>query len=470
MSAILRLVQPLTTYVPEVKPPARPVQFKQRAYWTTICLFFFLVCCQIPLFGVHISDSEDPLSFIRTIVASNRGTLMELGISPLVTASMIMQLLIGLGIIAVDRQVKEDQELAQRAEKLLAVLITFAEAVVYVFSGMYGPVSQLGPIRIVLILVQLLAAGIMVMLLDELLQKGYGLGSGISLFIATNVCETIFWKAFSPVTIQTQRGTEFEGAVIATFHAFLTKPLFQAIYVSFFRSGFPNLMNLIATLGVFLVVIYCQNLRVDLPVAIRGRRGVFGSHSIKLFYTANIPIILLSSCISNISFMSRLLHRSFPDNIFVSLIGSWEDVSGHSIPKGGLAYYLFPPTFTTMLYDPIHAIIYTIIILSSCAFLATLWLQVSQSSAKHVYEQFKQYDREIAGFPGYSTYHILNKYIPTAAAFGGIAVGLLTIFSDLVGAIGSGTSLLLCANIISGYVTGISGYMLENKDPGFMAD
>jgi preprotein translocase subunit SecY len=45
---------------------------------------------------------------------------------------------------------------------------------------------------------QLFFAGILVICLDELLQKGYGLGSGISLFIATNICESIIWKAFSP--------------------------------------------------------------------------------------------------------------------------------------------------------------------------------------------------------------------------------------------------------------------------------
>ena len=54
---------------------------------------------------------------------------------------------------------------------------------------------------------QLFVAGLIVLLLDELLQKGYGLGSGISLFIATNICETIVWKAFSPTTINTGRGT-----------------------------------------------------------------------------------------------------------------------------------------------------------------------------------------------------------------------------------------------------------------------
>lgn len=75
----------------------------------------------------------------------------------------------------------------------------------------------------VLIVAQLSVAGLIVLLLDELLQKGYGLGSGISLFIATNICEVILWKSFSPVTIRTEQGAEFEGAIIALFHFLFTK-------------------------------------------------------------------------------------------------------------------------------------------------------------------------------------------------------------------------------------------------------
>ena len=97
------------------------------------------------------------------------------------------------------------------------------------------------------------------LLLDELLQKGYGLGSGISLFIATNICETIVWKSFSPATINTGRGTEFEGAVIALFHLLATRSdKIRGLREAFYRQNLPNLMNLIATVFVFAVVIYFQ--------------------------------------------------------------------------------------------------------------------------------------------------------------------------------------------------------------------
>lgn len=121
---------------------------------------------------------------------------MELGISPIVTSGLVMQLLAGSRIIEVNQSLKEDRALFSGAQKLFGILITIGEAVAYVFSGMYGDLNSLGWGNAILIISQLFIAGMIVITLDELLQKGYGLGSGISLFIATNICENIIWKAF----------------------------------------------------------------------------------------------------------------------------------------------------------------------------------------------------------------------------------------------------------------------------------
>merc|ERR1719398_147509 len=169
------------------------------------------------------SKSADPFYWMRVILASNRGTLMELGISPIVTAGLVMQLMAGSRMIEVNQSLKEDRALFGGAQKLFGILITIGEAVAYVLSGMYGDVKDLGAGNAILIIIQLFFAGMVVIILDELLQKGYGLGSGISLFIATNICENIVWKAFSPTTINTGRGTEFEGCFIATFHLLFTR-------------------------------------------------------------------------------------------------------------------------------------------------------------------------------------------------------------------------------------------------------
>merc|ERR1712160_7800 len=245
------------------------------------------------LYGIIRQEGADPLYWLRVILASNKGTLMELGISPLVTSSMIMQLLQGAKIIEVNMGTKNDKELFQSAQKLFGLVITVGEALGYLLSGMYGPVADLGLIKSVLIVAQLSMAGVIVLLLDELLQKGYGLGSGISLFIATNICEIILWKSFSPITINTGRGTEFEGAIIALFHSTLTKSnRVMAIQHAFYRENVPNISSLLATVLVFLVVIYFQGFRVELTLSHRRVRGYKVPYPIKLFYTSNIPIIL----------------------------------------------------------------------------------------------------------------------------------------------------------------------------------
>merc|ERR1711970_912512 len=253
-----------------------------------------------------------------------RGTLMELGISPIVTSGLIMQLLAGAKLIEVGDTPK-DRALFSGAQKLFGMIITIGEALAYVHSGMYGEIKELGATNAILIILQLFIAGVIVIILDELLQKGYGLGSGISLFIATNICETIVWKAFSPTTVNVGRGTEFEGAIVALFHLLATKQdKVRALNEAFYRSNLPNLMNLLATIVVFLVVIYFQGFRVDLPIKSVRYRGQYSTYPIKLFYTSNIPIILQSALVSNLYVISQMLSTRFSGNFFVSLLGVWD--------------------------------------------------------------------------------------------------------------------------------------------------
>merc|ERR1719247_2451317 len=236
------------------------------------------------------------------------------------------------------------------------------EAVAYVMSGMYGSVRELGAGNAIIIISQLFFAGIIVIILDELMQMGYGLGSGISLFIATNICENIIWKAFSPTTMNTGKGTEFEGAVVALFHFLVTRTdKVQALKEAFYRQSAPNLTNLFATVLVFFIVIYFQGFHVDLGVKYQKVRGQQGSYPIKLFYTSNIPIILQTALVSNLYFFSQLLYRRFKSNMLVNLLGQWQeqDYGGASIPVGGLAYYMSPPTtFSDIWEDPFHALFY----------------------------------------------------------------------------------------------------------------
>lgn len=378
---------------------------------------------------------------------------MELGISPIVTSGLVMQLLAGSNIINVDQSLKEDRALFQGAQKLFGIVITIGESVAYVLSGMYGDVKDLGAGNAILIIIQLFFAGIVVIILDELLQKGYGLGSGISLFIATNICENIIWRAFSPTTINMGRGTEFEGAVIALFHLLITRPnKVTALREAFYRQNLPNCTNLLATVLVFVIVIYFQGFRVDLPVKYSKYRGQQGSYPIKLFYTSNIPIILQTALVSNLYFFSQLLYKRYPGNFLVNLLGKWQEVGGGAKPVAGLAYYVSPPeSLSDLVTDPFHALFYLTFILVACALFSKTWIEVSGSSPKDVAKQLKDQGMEIRGYRDQSTIKVLNRYIPIAAAFGGMCIGALTVVADFMGAIGSGTGILLAVTIIFQY-------------------
>mmetsp|Transcript_16616 Transcript_16616/g.32190 ORF Transcript_16616/g.32190 Transcript_16616/m.32190 type:complete len:477 (-) Transcript_16616:84-1514(-) len=454
MVRFLQLIKPMMFIIPEVEQPDRKVPFREKMLWTALTLFIFLVCCQIPLYGVSLGKGGDPLYWVRVILASNRGTLMELGISPIVTSGMIMQLLAGVRLIEVDQSVKEDRALFGGAQKLFGILITIGEAVAYVLSGAYGDVSEIGAGNAILIIMQLVMAGVIVIILDELLQKGYGLGSGISLFIATNICESIVWKAFSPTTINTGAGTEFEGAIIALGHLVLTRPnKFQALKEAFYRQNLPNLINLLSTVVVFLVVIYFQGFRVDIPLKSHRVRGHTSSYPIKLFYTSNIPIILQTALVSNLYFLSQILYKRFSHNILVRMLGRWEAVaSGQSKPVGGLAYYISPPgSLADLIWDPIHTIFYFVFIVGSCGLFSRTWIDISGSSPRDVAKQLKDQGLVIGGYRETSTVSVLNRYIPTAATFGGMCIAALSVFADMMGAIGSGTGILLAVTIVHQY-------------------
>ena len=204
---------------------------------------------------------------------------------------------------------------------MFAIILALGHATVYVLTGMYGQPRDLGAGICLLLIIQLISASLIVILLDELLQKGYGLGSGISLFIATNICESIVWKAFSPTTVNTGRGPEFEGAVVSLFHLLFTwNDKGRALHEAFRRDRLPNIMTLIATVVVLAVVLYLRGFRIK-SNRFSGQRG---SSPVKLFYTSNMPIMLESALTSNIFLVSQMLSSRFPDNFLAKLLGVWE--------------------------------------------------------------------------------------------------------------------------------------------------
>ena len=404
---------------------------------------------------------------MRVILASNKGTLMELGISPLITSSMIVELVKNARLIVYNPKIKDDVRLAQNMEKLLSFMVTFGTACGYVFSGMYGRVIYIGYFKAFMLVVQLTVAGLMVLYLDELLEKGWGIGSGTSLFIACNMCENLFWHAFSPVTIKTDNGIEFEGAIIALFHFLMTKESkTHALYLAFYRQNVANLHNIITTFLIFLIVIFLMHFQVNLKLIQSGRSGASSTLPVKLFYLSNTPTMIQTTILSQLHMMSSIIYSKFKNYSWVRFLAIWQKdpMTGRDKLIGGMTFYLTPPKgIRGVMDDPVHFVIYTFIIVVSCGLFARAWLDISGRSPLDVLKQLNDAKMFVVGSDNkdHAMIKILRKNINTAAMLGGILIGLFSIFSDLVGTIGSGTGIMLTVNIIYNYYIKIKKELKE---------
>ena len=442
----LSLFKPIGRVLPEIKKPTRKVGFNEKIFWTALVLVVFLVMTEIPLYGIQ-SGVADQFGQLRVIFASNRGTLMELGIGPIVTAGLILQLLVGSSIIKCDMSNPEDRGLFTSASKVFSIILTAIQASAYIISGMYGALS--GTTTIV-IFIQLISSGIIVMLLDELVQKGWGLGSGISLFIMAGVAQNILWSTFSPSN----------GLFVGSLSEFLggRQSMFDWIVGS--TSGvYPSLIGFIATIAVFIVIIYIEGIRVELPMTYAGYKGFRSRYPIKLLYVSNLPVIFASALFANVFFFSQLLWSQLGTpapgtNLLFQIIGDYRRVNDSVQTVGGLAYYVTPPNgILNVGLDPLRAAAYLGILVAFCAVFSLIWLEVGGLGPAKVAQQLMDSGMQIPGYrrSGRPIEQILKRYIPVVTVLGGIVVGLTAGIADFLGVFGSGTGILLSVGIIYQY-------------------
>ncbi|TXT55572.1 MAG: Protein translocase subunit SecY [Promethearchaeota archaeon] len=475
-SKFLRAFSPLIRVLPEVKQPQREVSFKEKLIWTVLALVIYLIMSQIPLYGVNLEETTDYFYWLRVILASQRGTLTELGIGPIVTAGLVMQLLLGSKMINVNMADPYDRAMFSGAQKALALILTIFNSIAYLLGGAFGSLDQLSIQNFTFIFLQLLAAGIIIILLDELLQKGWGLGSGVSLFIAAGVAGQIFWNAFSISPVQ--EVGNFRGIVIAFFYTLFNEP--QNLGQLWLRTppgeglGLPSLLGLIMTLVIFFIVIWFESTRVEIPLQYSGYRGFKGKYPMKLLYVSNIPVILVNALYANFLFFGQLLagpnsflRDTFPNlQIWIDLIGVFEErQAGASAPGGylqptwGLVYLLTPPQgIGQLIADPFRAFIYLIIFIFLCVMLGRVWVEVSGLAPRDIAGQILDSGMQIPGFRSSEKIieRILKRYIPTLVILNGILIALLSFFADSLGALTSGTGLLIAIGITHQYAETIS--------------
>ncbi len=413
------------SFLPQVRSPSYRVPFKEKLKWTGVILILYFVLCQIPLFGLS-QTSVDQFAQLRAVMAGSFGSIMTLGIGPIVSASIILQLLVGGKILNLDLSQHEDKAFFQGTQKLLAIIFTLFEGGVLVLTG---SLSSSSPDLAWIMILQILIGGILIIFLDEVVSK-WGFGSGVGLFIAAGVSAQIITGTFNPLATAASPGVP-SGAIPQFIYLLTTS-----------QPDFSILIPVIAVIVVFLVVVYAESMRVEIPLSFGGVKGARGKYPLKFIYASNMPVILTSALLLNVQLFAAMFQKlGFP---ILGTVSNGKAISG-------IAYYLTTPYgLSSILTNPLGVLIYGVVFTASCILFAVLWVELSNIGPKAVAKQLHGMGMQIPGFRSSRTQfeRILKKYIPAITVMGGAAVGLLAFGADLTGALGGGTGVLLTVGII----------------------
>lgn len=442
----LEVLEPMFKFLPEVKSPVHHEDFNEKLKWTALILVLYYILTQIPLYGLSPA-AVDNFAALRAVMAGSFGSILTLGIGPIVTASIVLQLLVGSGLLDLDLSSHKDKSHFQATQKLLSIVFTMFEAGVLVLTGNLVPIdnSYLG-----VLFLQLVIGAVLVIYLDEVVSK-WGFGSGIGLFIAAGVCQQIIVGTFNFLP-----GTD--GIMTGAIPGFI-----QSIAAG--AANFTLLIPLIATICVFLVVVYGESIRVEIPIshgAVKGHgriRGSVGKYPLKFVYASNMPVILTSALLVNVTLLANVFQKiGFP------ILGEIEN--GKAV--NGAAWLLSTPNKLSMFVtEPVHIIVYAIFFLACCVLFSYLWVEISGLNAKKISEQLYNSGIQIPGFRSSKRqlYKILKKYIPALTIISGLYVGIIAFFADLTGALGGGTGVLLTVGIIHKLYEEMAEEQLMSSNP-----
>lgn len=445
----IEMLQPIFKMIPEVKSPEVQPPLKRKLLWSGIVLVLFYIMGNISVIGVSATNAAR-LGQLQLILASDIGTLLTVGIGPIVLASIILQLLVGAKLLNMDLSNPADKAKFTSLQKLFAIILCFFEAVVYVSTGMLTPM----PGMFTVVVLQISIGAITLLYLDEVVSK-YGIGSGIGLFIAGGVSGSVFWRIFNPLSAAGMLNPLDGSGLLFAFMREFGRGLLQALNIYMLPIAFALL--------VFLVVVFAEGMHVNIPITM-GRRGTGGRFPIKFIYVSNIPVILAVALFANI----RLWAAMVAD---VPIIGGVLDkLSALVIPPYDLREKLFAQfsfidpgqIFNEMVQtvtnfqiiglggDIIHAILYLIILVVVCVIFGKFWVDMAGQGPDAVASQLQKSGMYIPGFrrDPRVVKKILERYIPPITILGSAFVGLLAGFADLTGALGSGTGILLTVGIV----------------------
>ncbi len=445
--------------LPEVAPPTqRKLGFKEKLKWTMIVLVLFFILGLIPLFGLG-QNALQQFEMLSIILGASFGSIISLGIGPIVTGSIVLQLLNGSGLVKFDLSTHEGKKTFQGVQKLLSVFFIIFEGAIYVFMGGLAPPEQFvgtsAYFTLELLLVfQLFLGGIMILFMDEVVSK-WGFGSGISLFIAAGVSQSVFIRALSPMP-SPNNPEIMTGAIPA---------LFQSLARGDPQTAMLMLAGVLSTVIVFAIAVYSQAMKVEIPLSFGRIRGHGIRWPLSFVYTSNIPVILISALMANIQLWAHLLQK-WGHPILGTFVGN--------TPATGFVSWIYSPDIVGKLIrgsltfsDMWHAGVYLVFLISGAVVFSWFWVQTSGMDARSQAKQIMKSGLQIPGFRKDERVleRLLDRYITPLTVMGAIAVGILAGLADVSGALTNGTGLLLTVMIIYRLYEDIAKQHLMDMNP-----
>jgi len=450
MGDLLDRFEPFLAAMPAVRSPEGHVHFKNKLMWTLAILLLYFTLTNIDIFGLS-PQSQDIFGIYRALLAGASGSLLHLGIGPIVTASIVLQLLKGAGILQIDTSEARGQVMYMGLQKMLIFVMIVVEALPMVLSGMMMPDPSVatqffgGNMFAVsfLIFLQLCIGGLLVVLMDEVVTK-WGVGSGVGLFIVAGVSQGLV-NGF----LNWQTGTD--PFPIGFFPRLIAIGTSGANFLEYFGT---DVLALVTTIIIFLVIVYVESTRIEIPLAHTAVRGARARFPVKLIYASVLPMILVRVLQANIQMIGMLL-----SNAGITILGEFQGQQ----PISGLMWYIAPinqpQDWMWWLSDLGHApweillrmgIDITVMVLGGAIF-ALFWVKTAGLDSKDVARQIQRSGMHIPGYRRNEQVleRYLDRYIPRITIIGGAFIGILSVVANLFGVIGAvgGTGLLLAVSI-----------------------
>tara|TARA_Y100000034_G_C6865423_1_gene394377 strand:- start:29 stop:1414 length:1386 start_codon:yes stop_codon:yes gene_type:complete len=428
--------------LPEIKKPVeKKVDFNTKLKWTLIILGFYFVMYNITLYGLS-SNALSRFEFLQVALGTSFGSIISLGIGPIVTSSIILQLLVGSGILSIDTKSEEGKKLFQGIQKVGVLFFIIFEAIVFVLMrGLEAVPGYEG-----IVIFQLILGGLAIMFMDEVAQK-WGFGSGVSLFIVAGVSLQLFIGLFQFIGADGGNclvdfgNTPCAGRVLI---------IIQSIIRGDPTGALLALSVILVTVAIFMAVVWAQNLKVEIPLSYDKVRGYGVKWPLAFFYASVLPVILVAALAANMQLFGSLLENWLGRPTFMGGFINGQAVSG-------LAFWVSAPNLLQNIVTGsllgehiVQAIVHLLFYMVFAMVFSVFWVKTTGMDAASQAKNIGSSGLQLPGFRKDPRIleSILSRYIMPLTVMGGLAIGALAAVANVLGALTSGTAILLAVMII----------------------